>query len=156
MMTSNKPTGFTLINHAGGTTALSHIGGFWRAYTGGESWPIACPYAASGEDNCAISIRVSGANTATPIHLVGADYEGAAAASHDIPSITTTEDNTRAFAFAAFNGCDGVSFTVSGTGWSKVAEVQVDTTGNTSSIVVATKGMASQGATGACTIQGAV
>lgn len=148
---SNKPSGFTLINHAGGGSGDCHTAAWWKAYAGDESWPISVPYAASGEDQVAFSARITGANLTSPIHKVGSDYD-ASGSSHALSGVTTTVDNCLIIYVLGFDGGDGASFSVSGTGYTEAAEAAVSGAGNTSSGCWGSRNLASYGASGTATV----
>ena len=154
--TTNFPTGFTLSPFAesGGSFSDCHICCFWRIRTGAESWPISCPIA-STNDACAFVLRVSGADTTTPILVVGT------AANTSTPATVTEVDTTGtddclAFTVLCFDGGDGDAFGTASSGWTWQASIDSVTGGSSSTSIAGlgygTKPMATAGVTGDCVV----
>lgn len=149
--TTNKPTGFTLISEGGNASSDAHVAAFYRVADGTEGATIAVP-AAAGQDYWGYYIVVEGNHTTSPLDVTGTTLvEGSGSGSPDVPSVTTTVDNCLAIACLGFDGGDGAPFTVSGTGWSKVSEIQAGTGSANASGSFAAKTQTAAGATGACT-----
>ncbi len=149
--TTLKPTGFTLINESGNTTSDTHTAAFYRVADGTEGATTSVPAQISA-DYWGYYIRVTGASTTNPINVVGADNDDAGAVSHAVTSVNTTVNNTLAFYVISGDGDDTYPFSVSGTGWSESAEVQVGAGGNGSAGTWGTRSMVTAGATGAATV----
>lgn len=147
-----KPSGFTLINESGNNAnSQAHSAAFYRIADGTENATTSVPAQASA-DFWGYYVRVTGASTTNPINVTGADYNGSAAVSHAIPSITTTQANTLAFYMLAGDGADTYPFSVSGAGWSESAEIQAGAGGTESAGTWGTRAMVTAGATGAATV----
>jgi hypothetical protein len=118
--TTNKPTGFTLINESGaGGQTDAHCAAFYRVIDGTESWPISVP-AQSTDDYLGWAFRVTGASTTAPINVTGADWNSGGTSSTHAPTVSgdTDVDDCLCFCILGFDGGDGDPFSVSGTGWS--------------------------------------
>lgn len=114
-VTTNFPTGFTMINHAGSSTSDCHSGAFYRVITGGESWPISSP--CNSTRSCkGYAVRVTGASTTTPLNQTGADVVTSTGTTIAITGVTTDVDDCLAFWTQAWDTTD-TPFTNSGTGW---------------------------------------
>lgn len=68
--TTLKPTGFTFINTAGDANTDCHAGAFWRIADGSEGATISVP-CATASDYIGWYIRVTGADTTTPVNEIG-------------------------------------------------------------------------------------
>jgi len=153
---SNRPANFTIIKNVGNSTADCHTAAWWKVCEGDESWPISVPYRASGEDQVAFSARITGANLTSPIHKVGSDYSTGGASSHSIPQLTSEIPNVRVIYVLGFDGGDGASFSVSGTGYTEAAEAAVSGAGNTSSGCWGSRELATAGASGSPVVASSV
>jgi hypothetical protein len=152
--TTNKPTGFTNVFEGGSGVSDSHIGVFWREADGTEGATLNCPQNNS-ENGVVWYLRVTGADTSSPIDVMGTITEGETN-SLAITAATTTVDNCLAFYVQCFDGGDGLSYTVSGTGWSESDEQQSGTGQADSSGSWGTKLVASAGTTGSPTVTASV
>lgn len=149
--TTNKPSGFTLINESGNATSDAHVAAFYKVADGTEGSTIAVPKQAS-DGYWGFYIRVTGADTSNPINVVGADSNTGNSVSKVIPSITTTVNNTLAFYALASDGGDNDPFSISGTGWVEGAERESGPTANDASGVWGTRAVPTAGATGNATV----
>ncbi len=149
--TTLKPTGFTLINHAGNNTPDAHTAAFYRIADGTEGATTSVP-AQSADNYWGFYIRVVGASTTNPINIVGTDYAVNNQASHPVSSITTTQNNTLAFYLLSADGGDNDPFSISGTGWSESSEIESGATDLNASGVWGTRAMVVPGATGPATV----
>jgi hypothetical protein len=96
-------------------------------------------------------IRISGADTTSPIDVKNfQDYLGAGS-SHDIEGVTTTVNNCLAFYGIAFDGGDGSPFGQP-TGWTEQGDAASGTDSADASAAWGTKSMASAGATGTAVV----
>jgi len=104
------PSGFQLINYAGGAGSVS---AFWRIADGTEADPVVLTQTIAG-DCRGYYFRVTGARAVNPIVDVGPDYSNNSATVHNVPAITTTFPDSRAFV-VVFGDSIGATFpTVSG------------------------------------------
>jgi hypothetical protein len=95
-------------------------------------------------------LRVSGADTTTPINVLGVYRNW-----NNPASVTTDVDNCLAFVIDSHDGGSGVPFDITDTDWTIQAESQSDFGGNDVSGCWATKEMPTAGATGVVTITNA-
>lgn len=105
-------------------------------------------------------VRVPGPFTGDPIEFIGTvTQNNTSQATHNALSGTTTVDHCIVFALMNFYGTDGITTTVSGTGWTKRKEIagggQAANAGYPL-MVIADKDQATAGATGNCTFTPAV
>lgn len=148
--TTNKPTGFDLQQYGGTGTSDSHLAAFTRVVDGTEGSSFTVPSAESFNTWVAC-LRISGVDTASPVEIVGSIAIDDAT-THVAGSVTTTNPNCLILSAISTDGSDKTPYTVSGTGWSKVADVNggnsnVDDVGGG----FATKEQATADATGDCT-----
>jgi len=159
---TNKPTGFTLINESGNDYSDSHVAAFYKVAAGTETgnFTIPCVSSNANTGTCGWCFRISGAHGSSPLDVTGADSQSTSSynlTDLDLASCTTTENDCLAFGVACFDGGDGYNFTITGTGWTKESELTEDVADtDTASGVVSTKDMATAGATGVCTVAGSV
>lgn len=130
-------------NNAGADAALAV---YWRVATGDASETDPAPTCTSNEAY-GWYIRVSGADTTTPIHITGTPA-GVVASPYTIGEVTTTADDCLVFYASAFDGGGAGSFSESGAGWAEVDEQYSGTAGTDACGVWGTKTMSGQGATG--------
>lgn len=145
-----KPTGFTLINEVGDATADAHCAAFWRTVDGTEGSTFNVP-AQSTNDMWAFCILLSGIDNTTPVHQTGADVSDNTPPIA-ITGVTTTIADCLAFYVCAYDGGDDGGFSVSGTGWSELAEEHAGTGVNNASGCCGTRQMSGTGATGTATV----
>lgn len=139
---TNKPTGYTLINFVGQGPSAVHCAAWWKAATGSESGTIAVPSSES-KNLRAVIARISGANTTSPIHVVGADYDVNNLTEHPITGHTTTVADTLALFTFAYDS--GLNFTVASP-WSEDGDYGAS--GNAPGFGVGSQDMATAGSTG--------
>jgi len=124
-----SPDAYTQITH-GNNSADVQAAIYWRIATGSETWPLVIA-GTTGDYAVGWALRISGVDTADPIHQTGSwAGVGATATSGNIPEVTTTVNNCLILAVHGFDGSDG-NTTFSGTGWSvdQTLEDPVDNTG---------------------------
>lgn len=145
----NALSGFTKINEAGGGEDAD-VAAYYRIAdeTEGASFTVTT---SSTDDLWGFCIRVEGVSDTDTVNKVGADVE-ADATSIGVSGVTTDEDDCLAFYCVGADGGDMYPFSVSGTGWSEGGEVQVSTSGSSSSGCWGTKDMPTAGATGTATV----
>jgi hypothetical protein len=90
-------------------------------------------------------LRVTGADTTTPINVVGVNGTGLAALS-----VTTDIDNCLAISMLSFDGGDGYPFTITTEGWTLEGNAQSGASGTNSSGAWGTKPIPTADATGNC------
>ena len=155
---TKKPTGFTLINSIGNGANQGATGGsFYKIAEVGDidaSVTVPRPTAEADVQYAGSYMRITGANTTTPIGVQGTNLN-TLNNPIEIPSITTINDNSLVIAYAAINGSDTQPYTISGTGWSKKTSWD-DITGPLVGAgevggVIATKEMATAGDSLICT-----
>ena len=141
-----KPSGFTLINESGNTTADAHSAAFYRVADGTEGTTINVP-AQSSDDFWGYYIHVTDVNPSNPIHVIGSAYNGGSTGTHNVPGVTTTAANALAFYVLSGDGGDLDPFSVGGA-WTEGGEIGAGTGGGNGSGVWGTRLMTSPGATG--------
>lgn len=147
------PTGtgatFTEIDIFGANNADTVISAWWHEWTGSEGTISA------NQTNSAIiqaiTVRVSGVDTADVVDGVSTPSSGGSSTSHVIAGFTTGQADTLAFYVIAADGADTLPHSVSGTGWAEVAEGNSGGAGGVGPSF-GTKDMASAGATGDATV----
>lgn len=144
--TTLRPSGFNLINTAGSATPDAHVAAFYRIADGTETSPTSTP-AQSSDDYWGYYIHVTGVSTTSPIDAVGSDYLGGSLTTHNIPGITTIEDQALAFYAFSADGGDLDPFSVGGA-WTEQAEIEAGVGAGNASGAWGTQLMASAGATG--------
>lgn len=151
------PTGFTaLYGEVASTDADAHIIAWFRIADGTEGATINVAHITS-DDLWGGYIRVSGADTTTPIDVVGTgDIQAFSVTSHAISSVTTTVIDCLAFYGLTFDGGDGNPFTVAGTGWSESDEGNSGSGAGNVGFCWGTRGVAAIGATGDATVTSSV
>jgi hypothetical protein len=146
--------GFTFIGHVGTSSTDTHVGAWYRIADGTEESTLRIQ-ARNSADLWVFYILVKGANATTPFDAKGANYSTSASSTHAILGYTSAA-NSRAFYVLAFDGSDGVPFSISGTGWSQTAEIKaenaIQSPGNEASGVWGEKEMPSAAATGTATV----
>lgn len=75
-------------------------------------------------------IRISGVDTTTPINVFGTSGSGSGS-SIVASSVTTTAADCLAFAICAFDGSDGLPYSISGTGWPSTIATNQELASNT-------------------------
>lgn len=150
-------SGWTRHFNHGNTSVDTHIAMYTRIADGTEGATETVTFTGGADYVCGWYLRISGADTTTPIHLVGSpDQSGSNRSSATGPSITTTEDDCLAFGLVVFDGADSSPFSVSGTGWPSSIPTNQDlytgTAGSRVSGAWVTKSMGTAGATSAVTI----
>lgn len=146
-------SGWTRFVNIGNSSSDAKLGCYWRIADGTE--PATVNVATSSGDldeTWGFYIRISGADTTTPINVVGSGQNTGSASSFAVDQVTTTADDCLAFYALAFDGGDGLPFSVSGTGWTESAEVQADTIFSGASGTWGTRAVATAGSTGTATV----
>jgi len=147
------PTDWTKVGSIGSGPDDCEVAIFWKVATASESTVnVSWPYTGTGFGSSAYYHRISGADTASPIDASAFNINGGAGASHVIPQITTVTDGALALFILSFDGGDGYTFGVAGTGWTKTHEAQDNTGGGGSSSVTGAKEMPAAGVTGTVTV----
>ncbi|MBV1929114.1 MAG: hypothetical protein KUG81_06335 [Gammaproteobacteria bacterium] len=141
------PTGWTKIQENGSGTPDAHVAAFYRVADGTEG--ATQDFTSDSSDFLwGYYIRMSSVDTDDPIDATETGIEAGSSSTHTIPELTTVADDCLAFFVLGFDGGDGLSFGVSGTGWTKTDEVQAGAVGSGgASGVFGTKSMATAGAT---------
>lgn len=112
-----SPDAYTRITH-GNNSQDVQAAIYWRVATGDETWPLVIA-GSSGDYAVGWCLRITGADTSTPIHKTGSwGGVGAQASSGTITQVTTTVDDCLAIAMIGRDGSDVTPCTFSGTGWS--------------------------------------
>ncbi len=156
---TNKPSGFTLIETGGLSGSQCQFAAFYRVATGSEDATVAVPNNANGDHFGVVGwyIRVSGADTSTPIHGEGTEVDDSSGTTLAITGLVTTSDDTLVFYVQSFDGGDGNPFSVAGTGWAEVDEACTDTClAAEAGGSWGTRDLASQGASGTATVTSTV
>jgi hypothetical protein len=141
-----KPTGFTLIGEGGTTNSDVHVASFWRIADATEGASFTVP-AQSANSCVGFCIRYSGVDTTTPIHVASAGNTDLAS-PFDITGVTTTVDDCLVVCVVIHDGGNVTTFSVSGTGWTKIDEIFQDTVADATSGAYAERQMSGQGASG--------
>ncbi|MBA3046599.1 MAG: S8 family serine peptidase, partial [Euryarchaeota archaeon] len=151
---SNNLAGWNFVGTSGSATPDAHIGAFWRVATGAEGQVTVV--AQSADYWFGWYIRLSGVDTGSPINAQNFDTSATSANPHNIPEITTIDDNSLVIYGLSYDGGDGVPFSVAGAGWSESDEQQCSIAATTSSGCWGTKVQTIAGATGIATVTAAV
>lgn len=150
---TSDPAGWTFLRNEGDAASDSSIGVFWKIAVTADLSTSNYTFTSVGsfDRSCGI-LRISGVDTTTPIGVSGT-FTSTTGTTDDIPGITTVNANSLVIGFLAGDGADTAPFSISGTGWSEVAEIVSASTGNDgNSAVWASKEMATAGATGDPTV----
>jgi hypothetical protein len=151
--TDNKGGGgWIFAGESGNTTSDAHIGVFYKIADGNED---------ASESIVTVGtyywdmfyIRISGINPNDIVEASTFDESVASASTHNITQVTTVEDNCLVLYGLSFDGGDGYTFSVSGTGWQEVDE-STNSDGNRSynSGCWGYRDLASHGASGAAAV----
>ena len=146
-------TGWTRFVNIGTGLPDAKLGCYWRVADGTE--PATVTVATDSTDTnetWGFYLRISNVDTTAPINVVGTGQNAGSSSSHAIAEVTTTVDDCLAFYALAFDGGDGLPFSVSGAGWSQSAEVQADTIFSGASGTWGTKAIPTAGGTGVATV----
>lgn len=141
----NAETGWAKIDESGDDTADAHAAAYWKE--AGASEGDVTIDVASSDYVWGWYLRVISADTIDPINNFLFGQSSSSATSHTAVEIATDEDDTLAFYLLAFDGGDGYTFTISGTGWNEEDEQQISTSGQSGSGVFGWKNMTTQGDT---------
>ena len=144
---TTTPSGWTLLQSFVNSNSAAY-GIFYKIASGSEG---DVTVTVGSADHIVWYLRVSGANTTTPINVLGSSNAGAGTNSTAL-SVDTTTDNCLAFYLNSFDGGDGYPFSISGTGWTETDEQQVSTSGSANSGSWGNKDQETAGATGNVTI----
>jgi len=146
---SNKPSGWTFLGQEGNRTSDAHIGVYYKVASGSEGTvTVTTP---RSEDWFMFYGIITGVDTATPINTSSFSFHGDTA-SHDIPSVTTTEDDCLILYGLSFNGADGYTYSVAGTGYSQEDQAQASGGSSGSSGCFGSRDLATAGASGIATV----
>ncbi len=115
----NTLTGWTRFINANTVVADAAIGCYWRVADGTEGTSVT-PTSISSSEAVGWYLRVTGADTSTPINVVGS-LRAMRSTTHTGDPITTTVDDCLAFYVIAFDGGDGAPFSVASP-WSESDE----------------------------------
>jgi len=141
----NDVTGWTKFININDGVSDANLACYWRIADESEASTIDVT-GPSVEERYGWYIRVTGADTTTPVHLIGTPTY-IAASSYTIAEVTTTADDCLVFYGSAHDGGDAGSFTESGVGWAEVDEQYSGTAGTDACGVWGTKTMTGQGGT---------
>ena len=143
---------FTFLGDGGSTSSDAHVGFYYRIADGTEGSSESIT-ALSSDEWMGFYVRISGADGTTPIDVYNFAQSSSNQDNHVIPAVTTTIDDCLVLYGLSFDGGDGYTFSVSGTGWSEVDEYQTDTTGYSDvSGCFGSRDLASQGSSGDATV----
>lgn len=149
---TSDPTGWVFISDSYDTSSDSNIGLFYKIATASEASTYTFTTLSGSFDLSGSILRITGVNTSNPIGVEGT-FNSGTSSSGSITGITTGNNNSIVIGIHAGDGSDTAPFSVSGTGWTEVLEIQSAATGNDgNSAVWASKDMTSTGATGNATI----
>jgi len=148
---TNKPPGFDFVKEVGDNVSDAHIAMFLRVIDGTESWPISVT-AAESFDSGGWCLRVTGADSTTTPHQVGADYITSGSGSHPITGVTTTANDCLCLYGLSFDGGDGRPFSVSGTGWTESSEINQGSGANSWSGCFGSRDLVTAGDSGTATV----
>jgi hypothetical protein len=115
--TTFKPTGFTLIDTAGSSTADAYTASFYKIADGSEGGTTINVPAATAQYMWAGCAIIRGVDINNPIGPIGAKRDNSSATTHPLTGVTTTRDNCVAFFTLSSDGSDVRPFGVSGDGW---------------------------------------
>ena len=146
----NVKTDWSRPINIGNGTSDAKLAIYWRIQDGTESWPEAFT-ATTTRYRGGVMLRITGIDTATPIHVTRSSA-AVSTNSYSILGVTTTLPDCLIIYGFAFDGGDGVPYSVTGTGWSEFQEVQNGTIGPNGSGCMGQRDLASQGASGTATI----
>ena len=117
---SDNLAGWNFVADSGDTASDVHIGVFWRIADGTEGASVTIT-AESSDGWMGFYARISGADTAAPIHV--SNFASAGNSDpHNVPSITTTTDDCLAIYGLSFDGGDGTPFSV-GVPWTEQGDI---------------------------------
>lgn len=142
----DTPTGFTEIIASGDGTSDAYIVGFYRVADGTEGTTITVTHGGVADALYGWYMRVSGADTTTPINASLATV-GAVGLTYTTDGVTTDEDDCLILGAVAYDGGNGGTFVLdSGAGWSIVDQENSGTGNNNSSGVFLERDQATSGA----------
>lgn len=144
-------TGWTLELELGGPTPYADLGVYWRIADGSEGASVEIDHDGSA-NMYGWYIRISGIDTADPIHQTGTAAESSSTSALDITGVTITVSDCLIIYAIAFDGGDAGSFTPSNSGFSEVDEEYAGTASNEASGSWGYKNMSGTGASGTVTV----
>ncbi len=151
------PTDWTdTFPETGTTVSDCHLASWYIVADGTEADPLTLAHVSS-DDLWGYWLRLTDIDTTTM--LDGANTPTVPAfnqSTHVVPSFTTTVADCLAFYCLAFDGGDGLPFSVSGTGWSEGGEIQVSTASGSASGCWGTNEQATASAAGDATVTSTV
>ncbi len=149
---SDNKVGWNFVDTSGNDVSDAHIAVFWRIADGTEG-PTETVTSAGEDEWVGYYLRITGADDTNPINVYNFEQSSSVSSSHIIPAITSTVDDCLMLYGLSFDGGDGYTFDVSGTGWSEVDEHQTGTNGaNDASGCFGSRELASQGSSGSATV----
>lgn len=137
----DTPSGYTSVQTAGDGTSDTHTHVFSKIATGDET-DTNITHGGVSDELIGWMLRVTGADS---IGAVGTGIAQSGSNTLDIPSIITNSDDSLVFYVASFDGGDMLPTSVSGTGWTKIAEGAENTDGGTTGGVFGTNLVATSG-----------
>ncbi len=147
---SDNKTGWNFIFNNGSFSAACSSGVFWRIADGTEG-SSETVISSDHTDWVMFYVRISG-TVSSPIHKqAGAESTGDSS-THGVGGVTTTINDCLVLYGLAFDGGDGFTFSVSGTGWAQKDEKQSGTAGSVSSGCWGARDLATSGASGTATV----
>ena len=148
---TDNVTGWTFGScQGGGLNDVSHA--YYYRIADGTEGATQDVVASTGSDQAGFYVQISGVDPNNIEHGYVNDFNSSTTTTHNIGGMTTTNDNTLALYWLAFDGGDGFPFSVSGTGWHQNDEVQTSTNTSEISACFGAKEMLAAGATGTATV----
>ena len=143
-------TGWTRQVNIGDGTSDAKLAIYWRIQDGTESWPEAFT-ATTLRHRGGVMLRITGVDTSAPIHKTQVSAP-ANTSSYQILGLTTTIPNCLVLFGFGYDGGDGPTYSVAGTGWSIFQEVINGTSASDGSGCMGQRDLATAGASGTATI----
>jgi len=149
---SDNKNGWSFLNTSGDASSQAHVAVFWKIADGTEG-PTETVTSAGSDEWMGYYLRITGADSTTPINANNFAQSSANSANHIIPAVTTTIDDCLVLYGLSFDGGDGYPFSVSGAGWSEEDEHQTGASGSGDvSGCFGSKNLTSQGSSGSATV----
>lgn len=114
---TNKPTGFTFLEHSGNDVSDTHSGLFYRIADGTEGATVFIPTFSTAAI-VVFYIHIKGASATAPINSTFSGQTAVDATSVIATKPTSGSTGDLSIVGWGFDGGDGGAFTISGTGWS--------------------------------------
>ena len=112
--------GWTKVGESGDNLSDVHTAVWWKEAGGSEGDVVIDDD--DTNNHVAWYMRITGADTTTPIHKSAQGQSSSDASSFNMASFTTTIDNCLGVAIAGWNGADLTPHTMTGSGWSETDE----------------------------------